>query len=73
MLDKHEIGELVVRTIAWTHYWHMIGIVTDVKYNSSRKKFHHKVEWITSKRKVDNANWGFDELTPIKEISDANR
>jgi hypothetical protein len=72
MKDKHEIGELVVRTIVTTYYWDMVGIVTGVEWNSNRKKFHHKVKWLTA-TKADSSRWCFDELTPIKEIPDANR
>lgn len=72
MKDQHKIGELVVRTIAWTHYWDMIGLVTEVEWNSKRQKFHHKVEWLTT-TKAAPENWGFDELTPIREIDNEKR
>lgn len=72
MKDQHKIGELVVRTIAWTHYWDMIGLVTETEWNSKRQRFHHKVEWLTT-TKAGSSNWGFDELTPIREIDNEKR
>jgi hypothetical protein len=72
MKDQHKIGELVVRTIAWTHYWHMIGLVTEVEWNAERQRFHHKVEWLTN-TKAACPNWRFEELTPIREIDNEKR
>jgi hypothetical protein len=72
MKDQHKIGELVVRTIAWTHYWHMIGLVTEVEWDPKGQRFCHKVEWLTA-TKADSLNWRFEELTPIREIDDEKR
>jgi hypothetical protein len=67
MKDQHKIGELVVRTIAWTHYWDMVGIVTEIEWNPRGQRFHHRIEWLTN-TKADSVNWRFEELTPISEI-----
>ena len=67
MKDQHKIGELVVRTIAWTHYWDMVGIVVGVEWNPNGQRFRHRIEWLTN-TKADSVNWRFEELTPISEI-----
>jgi len=72
MKDQHKIGELVVRTIAWTHYWHMIGLVTEVEWSPRGQRFLHKVEWLTA-TKADSSKWRFEEITPISEIDNEKR